>query len=59
MEVSAKMKYSVKGNKILGCKTGTIKQEKGDCQPLAPRKLLLGSLHVQGGVGRVLRRARG
>lgn len=31
MEVSARVKYSVKGNKILGCKTGTIKQEKGGC----------------------------
>lgn len=31
MEVSARVKYSVKGNKILGCKTGNIKQEKGGC----------------------------
>lgn len=31
MEVSARVKYSVKGNKILGCKTGSIKQEKGGC----------------------------
>lgn len=31
MEVSARVKYSVKGNKILSCKTGTIKQEKGGC----------------------------
>lgn len=31
MEVAAKVKYSVKGDKILGCKTGTIKQEKGGC----------------------------
>lgn len=35
------------------------KREVALCQPLAPRRLLLGSLHGQGGVGRVLRRARG
>lgn len=31
MDVSAKVKYGVKGNRILGCKTGNIKQEKGGC----------------------------
>lgn len=29
MDVSARVKYGVKGNKILGCKTRNIKQEKG------------------------------
>ena len=31
MDVSARVKYSVKGNKILGCKPGAIKQEKRGC----------------------------
>ena len=31
MELSARVKYDVKGNKILGCKTGNIKQKKGGC----------------------------
>jgi len=31
MDVSARVKYGVKGDKILGCKTGNIKQEKGHC----------------------------
>lgn len=62
MDVSAMMKYGVKGNKILGCKTGNIKQEKGGCIIPAfstkATQLLLGSLHGRGGVRRVMRRAR-